>query len=170
VQNKAVLQWNAFTEKANHRFIIEHSKDGRYFTAIGQLNGIAGSWQTYRFVDPSPVFGKNYYRIKMIPEAGTEKISGTVILTEKWQEEFILTSLVNPFVEELRFDLQAPRKEIVTIQLIDALGKLVYVKSETVTTGINRMQLNNLPDMHSGIYILRLHTGSGVINKKIKKE
>lgn len=169
VQNKAVLQWNAFAEKGNHRFIIEHSKDGRYFAAIGELYGTAGSWQTYRFVDPDPVSGKNYYRIRMMPEAGAEKISGTVVLTEKGQEDFILTSLVNPFAEQLRFDLQSPRKEMVTILLIDAVGKVVYVKNETVTAGINRMQLNNLPAMQSGIYILRLQTSLGVINKQVKK-
>lgn len=170
VQNKAVLQWNAFAERGGYKFTIEHSKDGRNFTAIGQLNGTAGSWQTYRFVDPDPVNGKNYYRIRMIPEAGAEKISSTVILTEKGQEEFILTSLVNPFAEQLRFDLQSPRKETVTIQLIDAVGKVVYTKKEIVTAGINRLQLNNLPTMHSGIYILRLQTSLGAINKHVKKE
>jgi hypothetical protein len=77
---------------------------------------------------------------------------------------------VNPFAQELRFDVQAPRKEIVTIQLIDALGKVLFVKNETVTTGINRLQLNNLPAMHTGIYILQLQTSSGVISKKVKRE
>ncbi|TWI81267.1 putative secreted protein (Por secretion system target) [Lacibacter cauensis] len=169
VQNKAVLQWNAFAERGSYKFTIEHSTDGRHFTAIGQLNGTAGSWQIYRFVDPNPVNGKNYYRIRMIPEAGAEKISATVTLTEKGQEEFMLTSLVNPFAEQLRFDLQSPGKEIVTIQLIDAVGKVVYAKNENVATGINRLQLNNLPVLQSGIYILRLQTSLGVINKQVKK-
>ena len=123
----------------------------------------------YRFVDAAPATGKNYYRIRMIPAAGAEKISATLLLMEKGQEEFVISSLVNPFAAQLRFDVQSPFKETVIIQLIDVTGKVLYSKHELVSSGINRMQLNNLPNMKSGIYILRLHTSLGVITKQVKK-
>jgi trimeric autotransporter adhesin len=168
-QQKALLQWNAFAEKGNFSFTVERSTDGRNFTAIGKVDGIAGSWQVYRFVDLAPAAGKNYYRIRMIPAAGAEKISATLLLMEKGQEEFVISSLVNPFAAQLRFDVQSPFKETVIIQLIDVTGKVLYSKHELVSSGINRMQLNNLPNMKSGIYILRLHTSLGVITKQVKK-
>ena len=168
-QQKALLQWNAFAEKGNFSFTVERSTDGRNFTAIGKVDGTAGSWQLYRFVDAAPATGKNYYRIRMIPAAGAEKISATLLLMEKGQEEFVISSLVNPFAAQLRFDVQSPFKETIIIQLVDVTGKVLYSKHELVSSGINRMQLNNLPNMKSGIYILRLHTSLGVITKQVKK-
>lgn len=169
VQQKAQLQWNAFAEKGNFSFTIERSTDSRNFYAIGKVEGTAGSWQAYRFTDPAPAAGKNYYRIRMIPAAGAEKISPTLLLMENGQEEFVISSLVNPFAAQLRFDVQSPFKETVIIQLIDVTGKVLYSKHELVTSGINRMQLNNLPNMKGGIYILHLHTSLGVITKQVKK-
>jgi hypothetical protein len=170
-QQGAILQWNAFAEGGTHRFVIERSVDGTQFTPVGTVNGTGGNWNSYQFADPLPVPGKSYYRIRMQPDpSGAEKISSTVVLFEQGKEAFILSSLLNPFASMLRFDLQSPTAEDVNIQLLDVLGKVVYTKKQAVSKGSNRIQIEGLPSLERGIYILRVHTSQGVLNRQVKKE
>ncbi len=149
-QQKAILQWNAYAEKGMFGFVIERSENGRNFTSIGNVEGAGVFWNAYRFVDQSPLPGRSYYRIRMIPGTGSEKISNTVLLQQKGKEAFSIVSLVNPFSTQLSFDLHSPYHEEVTIQIVDAIGQRVYYRRLLVNTGVNSIQLTDIPDAKTG--------------------
>ncbi|MFY7839420.1 MAG: T9SS type A sorting domain-containing protein [Lacibacter sp.] len=167
---KAFLNWNAYAAKGNFQFELERSADGHVFTKAGTVNGAGNEWQQYGFVDPFPLTGKSYYRIRMKPEAGAEKMSRTIVLMEKGKEEFLVSALVNPFNTQLRFDVYAPYKEVVAVTLIDAVGKIIYSSKKSLNNGTNHLQIDHLSVLHTGIYILRIQTSAGVINRQVKKE
>lgn len=68
VDKEVQLTWVTATEENNLGFEVQRSKDGINYTTIGFVKGSGTSTQenTYRFTDPSPLAGNNYYRLKQI--------------------------------------------------------------------------------------------------------
>ena len=62
------LTWITASEQNNLGFDVERSANGTDFITIGFVNGNGTTTQenTYYFTDPSPLAGKNYYRLKQI--------------------------------------------------------------------------------------------------------
>jgi hypothetical protein len=71
-----IIHWTTTSEINNDYFEIERSKDGRQFSAIGQVQGIGQSKdeQSYSFWDPQPFPGISYYRIVQYDLDGTSAI------------------------------------------------------------------------------------------------
>lgn len=68
VDKEVQLTWVTASEENNLGFEVQRSKDGINYTTIGFVKGSGTSTQenTYRFTDPSPLAGNNYYRLKQI--------------------------------------------------------------------------------------------------------
>lgn len=68
VNNEVQLTWTTAMEENNLGFEIQRSKDGANYTTIGFVKGAGTSSQdiTYSFIDPAPLTGNNYYRLKQI--------------------------------------------------------------------------------------------------------
>lgn len=66
--NVILLSWSTASEENFDKFIIEHSVDGQNFDSLGFVTGAGNSKQllNYSFTDPSPIIGKNYYRLKSV--------------------------------------------------------------------------------------------------------
>ena len=62
------LKWSTSQEQTAAVFICRRSSNGRRFEEIGVVAAWSYSNETrnYRFTDPSPVKGVNYYRLRMI--------------------------------------------------------------------------------------------------------
>jgi len=62
------LNWTTAWEENNKHFIVEHSRDGKQFQAIGTIAGqhTSGLAHDYQLVHTQPGLGLNYYRIKQI--------------------------------------------------------------------------------------------------------
>ncbi len=62
------LTWSTASEENFDKFIIEHSVDGQNFDSVGFVTGAGNSKMllNYSFIDPRPIIGKNYYRLKSV--------------------------------------------------------------------------------------------------------
>lgn len=169
VNGKAKLVWNAIAEKGNYYFEIERSTDGTSFTNIARIEGNGTSWNTYSFTDPESVANRTFYRVRLVTEAGIQKLSNISVISVPGKDDFIVSALVNPFSSQVRFDLHAPASEKVKVQLVDIMGQIVYNSAKQVNTGYNNMVLEYLPEVKPGTYVLRIYTSRGVINKRIEK-
>jgi hypothetical protein len=71
--NQAVLKWATASEKDNHYFEIERSKNAIDFESLGKMNGKGTSdlRNDYAFTDETPLKGINYYRLKQVDFDGT---------------------------------------------------------------------------------------------------
>lgn len=167
LNSRAQLKWNAIAEKGNYWFEIEQSNNGILFSAIGTIPGRGQTWQEYNFTDMELLKGKKYYRIKMIAENGEVKLSNILVVSDAMSEQFIISGLVNPFSTLVRFDLHAPLSETIQLQIIDAVGKTVLTKNQSVSKGYNRIVIENIQLPANGIFILRLNTSRGIINQKM---
>jgi hypothetical protein len=165
----ASLAWTTQHETNTVTYDIERSNDGLQFTKTGKVAGTAGNGNdgSYTFNDPVSLKGAAYYRIK-IEDKGNYKYSKTIVVNAG-ALSFEIKSLINPFDNSLTFDLVSPADKQVTIMLIDSYGKLVKQRRQQLTTGINRLTVNDQGLLSNGIYILRVQTNEGVINKRVVK-
>jgi trimeric autotransporter adhesin len=162
----AVLNWTASDVSERTAFDIQKSTDGRNFVTIGKVNGVT-NLATYHFTDPDIINSAAYYRI-MIKENGSQKISKTVLLTNK-EVPFEIISVVNPFNDQLIFDVTTPNAVTANIAITDGYGKVVKLVKQSLQRGINRVQVTDLSGLAEGSYYLRVATPSAIQNKKLIK-
>jgi hypothetical protein len=81
------ISWSTSMEENFSEFLIEHSIDGKSFTAIGSVTGqgedLYNVESEYSFVDPAPYVGRNYYRLKAVDLDNTFEFFGPVMVTVK---------------------------------------------------------------------------------------
>lgn len=169
---KAILKWTTTKEDEQLYFNIEKSFDEINFATIGTVNGLdnnSSSLNSYSFTDPVSVSGKVYYRLKIRNNSSRSSYSRTIRM-ELDPDAFSLVSVINPFNNELRFDISSDKNGKVDAELIDQFGQVVKRNSFGLNAGINSMSLTNTGILPTGIYILRLRTGESVIQKRVLKQ
>ena len=94
--NKAQLDWATATESGADYFEVEHSNDGKSWSAIGRVEaaGNSATMQQYSFVDDAPYSGITYYRLAQVDRDGSATISKT--LTIHIDKAFVTTIRVYP--------------------------------------------------------------------------
>ncbi|MEP6700023.1 MAG: T9SS type A sorting domain-containing protein, partial [Bacteroidota bacterium] len=172
VNDHSNLFWSTSTETEPLHFDIERSYDGISFSFAGTVN----SYNNYRsnnnhysFIDPLPVTGKVWYRIVMVNKSSNKKYS-RIIQLEIGQTQFGLVNLVNPFMDEVLFDIMTPTDSKIEVTLIDMIGKTIREKSYPIYNGVNGLSLGNTGNLPPGMYILQIKNKDIIINRKVLKK
>jgi Secretion system C-terminal sorting domain len=153
--NKVSLNWLTASEKGNDNFSIERSKDGKNFSAIGQLKGALNSTvsKEYAFTDVSPFKGINYYRLKSTEVAGKITYSSVVSVSvmDKVGKTFVYP---NPVAEaSLRLEHEAVTDGDLQIRVMDISGRVLQTEKRTVINGNNVISLD-INHLSSGQYLI----------------
>ncbi|MCP4458343.1 MAG: T9SS type A sorting domain-containing protein [Cytophagales bacterium] len=158
------LAWSTATELNNDFFSVERSQNGRDFIVIGALagGGTTNKISNYSFLDPTPLSGTSYYRLKQTDYDGQYEYfdAKSITFDHAFGENFSVYP--NPVFETVI--VAGYRDDISNIKLMNLNGKvitnLVEIKVED-----DRI-LINIRNMASGIYILQI----GMESHKIIKE
>lgn len=98
-------------------------------------------------------------------------IPGTITAIEPLQNQVTETQvevLPNPFIDQAHILVKAPHPMEVFLEVFDMSGKLITTKLQLVDTHNNKIALS--VEGASGSYILRVHTPTEVIRKKMMKQ
>ena len=148
--NSSLLSWQTATEVNTKAFIIEVSKDGSLFAAIGSVPAKGQSANTYTLTDLNPYKGLNYYRIKMVDRDGSFTYSPvrTVLFTGK---SFIVVK-PNPATNSttVYFDKEMA---VSYISITDMQGKIIKQISAKNMFGSYTL---NTSDFAAGIYLIKI--------------
>jgi hypothetical protein len=158
------LSWSVVNQLANEHFKVEHSTDGKTFTAIASLAGEASSQeeQHYYFSHAFPSFGLNYYRIKQVDEDGSFSYSNLVSVYYKTAHN--ISVYPNPVSAYLYLRGVDPKGVSITITITNAIGKIM---DHQAWSG-EPLDFTNYP---AGIYFLRLEQGDYQhVQKLIRKQ
>lgn len=148
----ALLQWQTAQEQNSKDFTIQRSNDGVKFTGIGSVAAAGNSNATlnYAFVDPSPVVGKNYYRLLQSDLDGKSSYSPVKVLQFANTGNLVWYSTGSRTVE---VNLQNGTNE--NYLITDISGKL-----------IRQGQLSNgrttLSKLTAGVYVVKVYDKAGV--------
>lgn len=170
-EEHGVVNWTAKSEENLLGYDIEKSLDGVTFEKIGTVaaRGSNGGETIYSFRDPEVLSGKAFYRLKMVAASGnTFKYSNVLRLSLNSMKQFELVSVVNPFREELRFQVSAPQNETVELRLMDVAGRFVKQERLNLRKGINAHALVVPAALQKGTYILSITTSTGKLSQVLQ--
>lgn len=166
----AVLQWTTATENNDLSYSIEKSVDGNNFTTIGAQQGnnnTAVTINTYHFTDPLPLNGTAWYRIKSTNSQGASRYTRIIELNNNINE-FDFGKLINPFHDQLEFELLADKNGKALISITNMSGNKMQTFEKVVNIGVNKYTLNT-QQLLPGMYILRIIQNEKMIQRKIVK-
>jgi trimeric autotransporter adhesin len=169
----AKITWVVVTEEKDVKYQIERSDDGVSFYKAGTIAGGSNpnlDKQYYNFDDAKPVIGSAWYRIGVVSDNGViRKYSKTILLKALFNHNWSLGSVVNPFNNELQFEISTPNSAIAKIELLDNTGKLVRQYSRQINTGVNGLSIHDVGNLSKGIYLLRVIIDQKMESRKIYK-
>lgn len=158
---KVELQWETAFEAGIASFGVGRSTNGKDFEYIGELpaKGNPGSVAAYSFNDIEPVFGKNYYRLKMREPDG--KFEYSKIAVVELTPALPVNISPNPMVDFLEINIPStPENLSCQISLHTISGQMVLKKTiETINLGSTEPLDLRLLD--PGIYFLQVAFDSG---------
>lgn len=170
-----VLKWTTGSETSTDRYEVEQSTDGVTFSKAGvvKANGTTSQTSLYQFNGnlPASAYGVLYFRLKVVDENG--KVSYTKIVAVNLSSSYIRTASVypNPFVNNIKVQMQSEKEENAMVRLINQAGQLVYKKMVNLQSGDNVIVLSEIEPLAKGMYKLELISESGnVVQQKVMKQ
>jgi hypothetical protein len=156
-KNYHLLSWETTDEVNTDKFILERSSTpGSGYLPIADVKakGNLGLKSTYMAIDASPLFGDNFYRLKMYDMDATFNYSGTIRLRNETEESFSVYP--NPVISEnLQVSYVASDKGQAVLQLNDISGKVILQRTVSFTNGLNRYEVS-LHNLAKGTYQISL--------------
>lgn len=166
----ALILWETAAEININHYVIERSIDGEKFQEIGihQALGNTEGNRLYSFIDKTPDFGVNYYRIKSINKDNPADNKTTIIKSIDYtlDESDEISVYPNPVKDVLNVVLKdkSNSKAIKTLLIYDLSGKAIK-KIESVKTGNFNQPVG---DLKSGVYVLYIKDASNKFLGSVK--
>ncbi|MEO7988986.1 MAG: T9SS type A sorting domain-containing protein [Chryseolinea sp.] len=150
------LQWVTTMEKNFEKFLIERADQNLNFEVVGEINAKGGLDITtqYNFLDASPKYGKNYYRLKSVDFDRTFEYSN--VIYAEWgfeNQEIDVTVYPNPvinhsFTMEMNHEVTSDANIIV----INSMGEEIIQQSILS----NKQEISLQENLKPGIYFLKI--------------
>lgn len=172
VNTMAHLSWITSKEDELIHFSIEKSIDAINFSEIGTVtsyNNYNSEKNYYSFIDPVPVSKKMWYRIIVVNNDGKKKYSNVIQLGNE-AAEFSVGNIINPFKNELQFEITTTENSEIEVALIDMFGKIIKKNNYIIYAGVNSISIQNTESLSDGSYILQIRRREKIINNKVVKK
>ena len=177
VNTDALVTWTTASERNSKGFYVEVSTDGKNFRDLGFVaSATANSYQAkdYRFVDAEAgKSGNRYYRLHQVDLDGKHGFSPVRVLnfgTTSIYSASTLTAYPNPFTSDLSIAVAGVSTGTAMLRLTDLAGSTVRSQQVALEGGSSTLNLTNLSELKSGVYLIQLILPSGkVLNSKVIK-
>ncbi|MDB5191208.1 MAG: hypothetical protein JWQ96_771 [Segetibacter sp.] len=156
------LEWKAENETYFDRFEIERSINGTDFKKVGEVK--AANRGNYNYSEDVEAFRSQrlYYRLKSVDKDGKFKYSAVFSVHIPFNTKF--TVYPNPASSFIQLQLNKNITGNVTIQVTDALGKVVKQVNENVSGSNIRISTSSLA---TGTYIIKMLYKGEQYNQKV---
>ncbi|MFI5188345.1 MAG: T9SS type A sorting domain-containing protein, partial [Chitinophagales bacterium] len=167
----ADLLWVASKETEPVSYNVEKSMDGTIFNSIATVKGHGNANENnyYELTDPAVITGKVWYRIAVVNKDGKKKYSRVILLNDK-SIDFGFSNVINPFSNEIDFEISVPENSRIDAILLNSSGKPVRKESFSAYEGVNSLSIPGTESLPAGMYILRAIYNDKVITKKMIKK
>ena len=169
---KVDLNWVTANELNTKHFEVERSGDGQLFTKLSTViaKGNSTTVTSYDLVDPIPLKGVNYYRLKIVDIDGKFEYSRIVIIRIDNSVQLVTKVAPNPFTGKIDVYLTLTHNTQVDFRFIDINGRMVFNKSVKGLKGFNWFTINDLDKLPSAPYMLHIVTDDTKIVEKLIKQ
>lgn len=168
--NGVVLKWQTSNEKNIAEYIVERSNDGENFLYIGKVAATNQDSSMYSYDDANIVNATTlHYRLIIVRSDGS-RVSSRVVAVIVSSSLQRTTVHPNPFDDNLFIRLTSESRKMVSLQMVDIMGRIVFSRQYLVHKGNNVIELNNLDRMMKALYLIKLGDGSSVTTLKVIKK
>ena len=143
-----LLTWQTASELRFSHFEIERSTDSKFWSKLKDQTA-KGRASNYQTIDDKPIFGINYYRLKMVDNDGSSADSKTVAIEWTKPSSKQWTVFPNPVKNKLYLAGNEDISGEQSVQVLDITGKVVF--RTTINQVRNGFSVN---DLSNGSYIL----------------
>jgi hypothetical protein len=156
------LVWRTEEEMNVSNYIIERSVDGRNYSVIGTVG--AGNKINYSFTDLQPASDYNFYRLKIMNEDGTYRLSHIVSIKSK--AAFNISLSPNP----VRGSLLVQHPKVSTpgrLQVLNTEGKVVKSLQVPANAVLTTVDMSGLPN---ALYHVVFRNEATIFTKMVLKQ
>jgi hypothetical protein len=165
------VDWEVKTDEELKAFDVERSADGRNFIKLATVASLGKgiTLANYSWVDNNPLMGTNYFRIKVIPLSGKEKVS-PVANTTMDKNKPSMEVYPNPTEDnDFKIKLSNLTKGIYQIIVTNATGQQVLSKTIEHLGGTKPLRMVFDTDISKGVYRVQVKgEGLSLLNSIIK--
>jgi SdrD B-like domain/Secretion system C-terminal sorting domain len=169
--NKQVsLNWTLSEETNMSGYDVERSLDGVNFTKLGTVAARgANNSVSYNYMDDVQNITSSviYYRIKLVDRANSGKYTNVLPVKLSGKQKGGVTISPNPANSFVVVRVSAQKNDVAAIRVIDMSGKLVIVRNERVSAGVNAINIYNLDRLAAGTYNVQVVIGAEVYTEKL---
>ncbi|KUG09091.1 T9SS type A sorting domain-containing protein [Solirubrum puertoriconensis] len=160
--NRAVLGWITAQERNSQSFAVERSTDGRSFTEAGRVAAAGQSTilRHYEWVDPQPLAGLTYYRLRQLDQDGKAELSPVRTVSPLGVVTRTLRVFPNPTNgAQATLQLRGYQGQSLTVQVRNVLGQVVWTRSLTPATAEAELPLPLPTALPAGAYGVSVQAG-----------
>ena len=150
INEQVQLDWATAWEENVQSFIIERSKNGQTFEAIGEVKA-HNRPSTYTFT--TPIHADSYFRLKMVDVDGRVTLSSIIRLkpiTTGLQLTVLSNLVTRSYVD---VSILVAKSQMGDLLIVNNMGKLIRKVPVTLTMGTNSFRIN-LNSLSAGNYYL----------------
>lgn len=157
-QNHVKLSWSTASEVNNHYFTIERSQNAIDFSPILSVDGAGNSAErlSYSALDPDPLPGRSYYRLKQTDFDGTTETFRMVpvVANTSTANDLVLYPQPASLDSPVNVRFSSPAETEVELVITSVNGQVINEWVTPTQEGLNEIQVPrvDLP----GIYVITL--------------
>ena len=166
VNKTAVLNWITAVETNVSHYQVERSANGIDFTTIQTISaGIGQGDKTYRWTDPAPLPGNNYYRLKMVDNNLIYRYSAVMRINfQTLAAPDIYPTLTHNHEVQLKTAIDI-RELAVTLYSMTG-QKMQEIKIPVVLNAGEAIPLRLNSNLAKGMYLLVCTSGNSIVKKQ----
>lgn len=162
------IDWEAYVDDEHAYFELQRSSSNSgNFSSVAKVTGLP----PYYAIDPQPLAGDNYYRVKQVDKNGKITYSKVVKLQQN-NLPIIASIYPNPVLDELNVKFENVRKsEQYLFQITNTVGQVLIQETNRIKLGesVQKLQLKKLPAQVYYLKILNSNNEVVSIQKIIKQ-
>jgi hypothetical protein len=169
------IGWNTLSEIQNYGFEVQRAaaREAEYLTLRGSFipgHGTSAEIHRYSFVDPAPLPGQGWYRLKQLDLDGSVHYSDPISVDavsgidgRQGPSSFeLMQNYPNPFNPTTTIKYQIPDARYLKLAVYDLLGREVAVIVDGVQPAGTHVARFDAAGLASGAYVYRLTAGADV--------
>ena len=167
VEEGVALSWNVTDEKDGKGFeIIRYDNQLKVANVIGAMPLSDKRIGEYKFTDKTPLFGNNYYQLKMIDEDGT--FLSSRIITVRY--DAITQAIVspNPVRDLINVEFVSKSAGRGKVETYNMSGIKLNTIEQDIIAGKNKLPVN-VTALNDGHYFLKVYYGDQEMNLRFFK-
>jgi hypothetical protein len=168
------LIWQVNDNTNTDYFEVQSSDDGENFNTITRITSKNKNeaQQTYSFNDSQNSFSsQTMYRIRQhMTNGGLRFYSNVININFHNSIKMVSKPRPNPFISSIELDLRLKFSHNISFLLKDRSGRNVYQKQISGHIGDNKVVLDGLTGLPTGLYILEVSANDQVVREKIIKQ